>query len=134
MVYNMDPFVISCVDAYLELSKNGRSSFKCAATQFFDEDRVAEDCAKDPEVEKGTLQPIASSVLMKGLYAARLARFDLFKTVATLAKKVTKCDKGCDRMLHRLICYINSSLRDRFESARAKIANKGRDSMPAPGD
>eukprot|EP00972_Heterocapsa_arctica_P092703 13670892-Heterocapsa_arctica.AAC.1 len=47
-------------------------------------------------VINGALQPIASSVLMKVLYAARLARFDLLKPVASLAKKVTKWDKGCD--------------------------------------
>eukprot|EP00972_Heterocapsa_arctica_P049851 7332686-Heterocapsa_arctica.AAC.1 len=64
----------------------------------------------DPKGSKETLQPIASSVLMKVLYAARLARFDLLKAVANLAKKVTKWDKGGDRMLHRLMYYLNSSL------------------------
>eukprot|EP00972_Heterocapsa_arctica_P014198 2090737-Heterocapsa_arctica.AAC.1 len=47
---------------------------------------------------------------MKVLYAARLAIFDLLKAVANLAKKVTTWDTGCDRMLHRLMCYVNSSL------------------------
>eukprot|EP00972_Heterocapsa_arctica_P091329 13475375-Heterocapsa_arctica.AAC.1 len=47
---------------------------------------------------------------MKVPYAARLARFDLLKAVTNLAKKVTTWDKGCDIMLHRLVCYINSSL------------------------
>eukprot|EP00972_Heterocapsa_arctica_P027956 4111847-Heterocapsa_arctica.AAC.1 len=47
---------------------------------------------------------------MEVLYASRLARFDLLKAVANLAKKVTQWDKGCDTMLHRLMCYINSSL------------------------
>eukprot|EP00972_Heterocapsa_arctica_P000535 78404-Heterocapsa_arctica.AAC.1 len=48
--------------------------------------------------------------MMKVLYAARLARFDLLKAVANLCKKITKWDKGGDIMLHRLMCYINSSL------------------------
>eukprot|EP00972_Heterocapsa_arctica_P052867 7782942-Heterocapsa_arctica.AAC.1 len=87
MVYNMEPFMVSCVDAYLTLSKRDRSSLKFAATPFLDEDRVAEDCAKDPVGTIGTLQPIASSVLMKVLYAARLAMFDLLKAVANLAQK-----------------------------------------------
>eukprot|EP00972_Heterocapsa_arctica_P055851 8238204-Heterocapsa_arctica.AAC.1 len=65
MVYNMEPFMVSCVDAYLTLSKRDRSSLKFAATPFLDEDKVADDCAKDPEGHKGALQPIASSVLMK---------------------------------------------------------------------
>ncbi len=98
------------MDAYLTLSKRDRSSLEVAATPFLDEDKAAEDCAKDPEGTVGALQPIASSVLMKVLYAARLSRFDLLKAVANLAQKVTKWDKGCDRMLHRLMCYINSSL------------------------
>eukprot|EP00972_Heterocapsa_arctica_P106364 15670646-Heterocapsa_arctica.AAC.1 len=73
-------------DAYLTLSKMDRSSLKFAATPFLDEDKVAEDCAKDPEGTKGTIQPIASSVLMKVLYAARLSRFYLLKAVANLAQ------------------------------------------------
>eukprot|EP00972_Heterocapsa_arctica_P041686 6145525-Heterocapsa_arctica.AAC.1 len=83
----MEPFMVSCVEAYLTLSKRDRSSLKFAATPFLDEDKVVEDCAKDPDGHKGTLQPIASSVLMKVLYAARLARFDLLKAVANLAQK-----------------------------------------------
>eukprot|EP00972_Heterocapsa_arctica_P049696 7312056-Heterocapsa_arctica.AAC.1 len=100
----------SCVDAYLELSKKDRSSPKFAATPFLDEDKVAEDCVKELDSAKGTLQPIASSVLMEVLYAARLTRLDLLKAVGNLATKITKCDKGCDIMLHRLMCYISSSL------------------------
>eukprot|EP00972_Heterocapsa_arctica_P106645 15708517-Heterocapsa_arctica.AAC.1 len=61
----MEPFMVSCVDAYLALSGRDRSSLKFAATPFLDEDKVAEDCAKDPEGSKRTLQAIASSVLMK---------------------------------------------------------------------
>eukprot|EP00972_Heterocapsa_arctica_P048974 7213473-Heterocapsa_arctica.AAC.1 len=83
----MEPFMVSCVDAYLELSKKDRTSVNFAANPFLDEDKVAEDCANDPDSAKGTLQPIASSVLMKVLYAARLAIFDLLKAIASLAKK-----------------------------------------------
>eukprot|EP00972_Heterocapsa_arctica_P041888 6177890-Heterocapsa_arctica.AAC.1 len=106
----MEPFMVSCVDAYLTLSGKDKSSLKFAATPFLDEARVTEDCAKDPEGTQGALQPIASSVPMKVLYAARLAIFDLLKAVTNLARKVTKWDKGCDRMLRRLMCYISSSL------------------------
>eukprot|EP00972_Heterocapsa_arctica_P071329 10536465-Heterocapsa_arctica.AAC.1 len=61
MTYNMEPFMVSCLDAYLELSKKDRSSLKLAATPFLDEDKVAEDCAKYPDSARGALQPIASS-------------------------------------------------------------------------
>ena len=46
---------------------------------------------------------------MQILYGARLARFGLPRPIAALASKVTKWDTVCDRMLHRLVCYINSS-------------------------
>eukprot|EP00972_Heterocapsa_arctica_P033101 4870021-Heterocapsa_arctica.AAC.1 len=52
MVYNMEPFMVSCVEAYLTLSKRDRSSIKFAATPFLDEDKIVEDCAKDPEGHK----------------------------------------------------------------------------------
>ena len=54
-----------------------------------------------------TLQPIASSVLMKVLYGARAARWDLLKAVQLLATRVTKWSRECDKALHRLMCYIN---------------------------
>ena len=46
---------------------------------------------------------------MKLLYAARLARFDLMRNVCHLACFVTKWDPECDKRLHRLMCYVNSS-------------------------
>ena len=39
-----------------------------------------------------------------------MARFDLLKAVANLAKNVTKRNANCDNRLHRLTCYVNSSL------------------------
>eukprot|EP00972_Heterocapsa_arctica_P056285 8304162-Heterocapsa_arctica.AAC.1 len=47
---------------------------------------------------------------MKILYGARLAGFDLLRAVGALATKIIKWDSRCDRMLHRLVCYIHSSL------------------------
>ena len=37
------------------------------------------------DTKEGLLQPIACKVLMKILYGARLARFDLFRPIAALA-------------------------------------------------
>ena len=53
------------------------------------------------------MQPIASAVLMKVLYGARAARWDLLKAVQLLATRVTKWSRDCDKALHRLMCYIN---------------------------
>ena len=47
---------------------------------------------------------------MKVVYAARVARFDLYRAVAGLSRYLTKWDSECDRKLHRLMCYIKSSL------------------------
>ena len=51
---------------------------------------------------------------MKILYAARMARHDLLRACNFLATKVTKWDKHCDKMLHRLVSYINSTLDQRL--------------------
>ena len=39
-----------------------------------------------------------------------MARLDLLKAVANLAKNVTKWNANCDKRLHRLTCYVNYSL------------------------
>jgi hypothetical protein len=51
---------------------------------------------------------------MKILYAARMARYDLLRATCFLATRITKWDASCDKMLHRLVCYINSSLDKRM--------------------
>eukprot|EP00975_Prorocentrum_lima_P000143 32886-Prorocentrum_lima.AAC.1 len=47
---------------------------------------------------------------MQILYGARMARFDLPRAVSYLAACVTKWTLTCDQDLHRLVCYINSTL------------------------
>ena len=196
MTYNMEDFLSSCVDRYLELAGNG-VKLKAASTPFINEDqgtspqgapcesgpfcecpwckntfpanvhKPAKDVSWDfnkgkamanvcqnathqlgdgkqynlselvemehdraengayhatpaqdrkdlggtppPAPDQGRLQPIAAKVLMKILYAARLCRFDLLRAVCHLATFVTKWTSECDRKLHRLVCYINSS-------------------------
>jgi hypothetical protein len=51
----------------------------------------------------------ASHILMKTLYAARACRYDLLRAVCGLASCTTKWTHQCDRDLHRLICYINTT-------------------------
>ena len=57
--------------------------------------------------EEGVLAPNACAMLMKTLYGARLARWDLLKVVQLLASRVSKWTASCDKALHRLMCYIN---------------------------
>ena len=99
----MRPFFEQCVDSYLTLTKKILDTPKPAKTPFLDESKV-ENTASDNK--EGLLAPIACKVLMEILYGARLARFDLLRPIAALASKVTKWDTVCDRMLHRLVCYM----------------------------
>ena len=96
------------MERYCELAKVERKSLKPAATPFH-ELRVALPIASEKE-KAGRLQPIASKVLMKILFAARMARWDLLRATQSLASRVTKWSPDCDLGLHRLVCCINSSL------------------------
>ena len=63
---------------------------------------------RDSEVnDEGELQPIAARVLMKVLYGARMARFDLLRPMCALATHITKWTSHCDKALHRLMCFID---------------------------
>ena len=57
----------------------------------------------------GELAPFAASVLMKIMYAARMARFDLLRPVQQMARFMTKWTRQQDMELHRLVCYIHST-------------------------
>ena len=115
----MKDFLSQCVDRYCELANIKRETLKKADTPFLDETKLDQEWAKlqiENAVETGgdpkemTLQTIAARVLMKVLYAARLARFDLLRAIGVLATMLTKWDTFCDRKLHRIICYINQTL------------------------
>ena len=102
MTYDMKEFLSSCVD----------STLKQVATPFH-ENRIAKPV--DDKEPAGRLQPIASRVLMKILFAARMARWDLLRATQSLASRVTKWSRDCDVALHRLVCYIMSSLDVRMQ-------------------
>ena len=57
----------------------------------------------------GLLASVAASILMKCMYAARMARFDLLRPVQGLAKYLTKWTRRNDKELFQLICYIQST-------------------------
>lgn len=58
----------------------------------------------------GKWGPQAASFLMKPLYAARVARPDIFVPIQQLASEITRWSAECDRRLHRLYCYMFSSM------------------------
>ena len=63
-----------------------------------------------PYEGEGELQPLSAMILMSVLYAARIARYDLFKPIQFLAKRITKWDKRCDLRLHQVMSYIHETL------------------------
>ena len=68
-----------------------------------------QDAAGPNSEVRGELAPHAASVLMKLLYAARIARFDLLRSINNLARNVTKWSKHDDVRLHHLMCYVKGS-------------------------
>ena len=97
---------------YVQLAGDHALKLKQVTTPFHDE-RIARPIQDEKEA-KGVLAPIAARVLMKILFAARMARFDLLRAVQGLAARVTKWSADCDRALHRLVCYVHSTLDHRM--------------------
>ena len=108
VVYDVKSFLQQAVDLYKELAGPKFHNLKKVATPFHD-DKIARPVETEAEI-KGELAPIASRVLMKLLFAARMARYDLLRTVQGLASRVTKWSHECDKSFHRLMCYVNSTL------------------------
>ena len=104
MTYDMTDFMQSCVTRYLELAPNAK--LKHVETPFLDEASFPDADFEQP----GQLAGCAASVLMKTLWGARMVRWDLLKAVCYLARRVAKWTHACDRMLHRLMSYIQSTV------------------------
>ena len=62
------------------------------------------------ESNKGRLASSAASIVMKILYGARFVRMDLLRMIGMLACSFTRWTSECDKRLHRLVCYINSTV------------------------
>ena len=92
-----------CVERYCELAKTTKDKLKRVATPCLDDHLIA------PEdfLAKGILSPVASKCVLKALYLSRLGRPELYWTVNTLAREVTKWTVACDKRLHRLISFIH---------------------------
>ena len=139
--YDMEQFLRSCVDRYLEVVGDVKLN-KVATPGIHEEtiDRVSRRPVKEgpsvvcnwcnnlvptdgsglePDQREGTpelarkepvrghLAPHAASVLMKLLYGARIARFDLLRQVNRLARNVHRWSDSDDRGLHHVMCYVH---------------------------
>ena len=124
--YDMRSFMEQCIDRYRELcGTKYKASLRHVDTPFLDESRPEFDANPDrpavnallghlntgaPALTSGVLGDCAAAVLMKVLYGARMGRYDLIRPVQALASLITKWSDLCDRKLHRLMCYIYSTL------------------------
>ena len=80
--YGLGDFMLSCAEAYTKAAGEHDSIRRPVDTPSLEIDEEAEP--------SGKLQPIASSVLMKLLYGARIARQDLLSGIQMLFTRVTK--------------------------------------------
>ena len=109
LTWDMSSFLEQCVALYQELGGVAAKKLKRVDTPFME--IPPQEIIEDAE-SKGTgeLQNAACRILMKLLYAARMARFDLLRAIGFLATRITKWSPLCDKMLHRLMCYVNATI------------------------
>ena len=103
ITYDMSDYVQSAVDHYIELS--GNKTLKPATTPFCPEGSLLHE----NEDVKGELGAEAASILMKNLWAARLARPDLSRPTSKLTTKLHSWSSNDDRRLRRLMEYMLST-------------------------
>ena len=95
MEYDMEDFFKSCIERYLELAPKG-TKLRNVATPFIDEGApqpgdfgspatAERDAALAEQEGAKELGPIATKCLMKVLYGARMARYDLLRPCCALA-------------------------------------------------
>ena len=90
------------VEHYYELSGIKEDTLREVKTPCIDDHQLnAEDFQN-----QGKLEPHASKIVLKCLYGARVNRMDLYWTVNTLARNVSKWTVADDKRLHKLMCYI----------------------------
>jgi hypothetical protein len=103
--YDMADYMRQACEVYTE--KTGLS-LKAADSPFAPElpDAQLQELLAKP----GRYQQHSASVLMKLLYAARMAAPWLSVAIQRLARQIHRWTAECDRRLHRLYCYVHSTL------------------------
>ena len=90
--YEMQGHARQVVERYLELSGKSETSLKQVGTPCIDDHQILPTELE----EKGELAPVAARIVLKALYLARVNRPDIYWSVNTLARMVTKWNKACD--------------------------------------
>lgn len=101
---SMAEYCRSAVELYLQAV--GHNQLKHVHTPYLNESELN---ASDWEA-KGSLGERSASILMKILWLARLSRPDLSHGVTKLASGITRWSINHDKMLHRLVAYMNGTI------------------------
>ena len=101
------------IDKYLAVAPEG-TKLREAKTPFIDEALLPDGQENNSNLVAGALAKDASSVLMSLPYTARRSRYDLLRPVCAVASMVSRWNTHCDRLLYKLICYVNSTMDNVF--------------------
>ena len=110
--WDMFHFFDECVERDCELAQVSRSSVKVAKTPSVDDHQLSPEYLEQP----GTMQADAAKLIMKMLYGAQLVRYEQLWPICSIAREVSEWNRGCDKRLYRLICYVNSTLDHSLEA------------------
>ena len=108
LAFNMQDYAQQACDLYTGLT--GGKPLKRVPTPFVPEGSLS----PEDDAVAGELAGSACKVLMKCLWLGKLSRPDIIKPIGDLATQVQKWTRNCDKALHRLICYIHSTLQHRL--------------------
>ena len=103
MFMSMEKYCRSAVDLYLQ--HVGAVALKSVSTPYLSDSELN---GNDWE-SQGFLGEKSASILMKILWLARLSRPDLSHGVTKLASGISRWSVNHDKMLHRLVSYMNAT-------------------------
>ena len=103
MFMSMEKYCRSAVDLYLQ--HVGAVALKSVSTPYLSDSELN---VNDWE-SQGFLGEKSASILMKILWLARLSRPDLSHGVTKLASGISRWSVNHDKMLHRLVSYMNAT-------------------------
>ena len=88
------------------MAQGNAVKFQKVSTPFIDETKIALQDFESP----GELAENSASMIMKLLWLCRMSRWDLLRQICLLAGHVSKWTVACDKMLHRVMCYLYHTL------------------------
>ena len=99
----------SCIERWSEVTGLSPDTLKLVDTPSLNDSNFPDSDFTTPGALAGTDHKPAK-IVMKILYGARVARFDILQPVVKLARFITQWTVACDKQLFRLMSYIKSTL------------------------